>query len=236
MSRPLIGITCATLAEPKSSVPFKDQINAAYSHAVRMGGGIPVLLPNHAEAKETLSRLDGVLLSGGVDVQPSHYGEATHPSCEVDPIRNDAELALIREAVKLGMPILTICRGIQSLNVALGGSLYQHLPEQLPSDIGHRQTQSRNEASHTIRIEAGSLLAEAIGAEEMQVNSFHHQAVARIADGFVSTAHAPDGVVEAIQPEDGAFVLAVQFHPEEMVDCSLEALSIFRTFVRAASG
>jgi putative glutamine amidotransferase len=175
------------------------------------------------------------LLSGGYDCDPCLFGEEKlNESVEIDSRRDEWELPLVRAAVERGMPILAICRGIQSLNVALGGTLYQDLPAQMPTDIHHRQTEGRAVATHSIEVDPNSRLAAIIGPN-MEVNSFHHQSLKRIADGLRVVASAPDGVIEAVEGTGEEFLIGVQFHPEEMVSGSRQAYALFEALTAAAS-
>jgi putative glutamine amidotransferase len=237
MPRPFIGITSGTSALDKHATNPQDRLNQTYSRAVEAAGGVPIILPNiDAAAQELVSRLDGLLLSGGYDLAPTLFDEGVlNETVEIDEGRDRAEMPILRAALERDMPILAICRGIQTLNVALGGSLYQDIPAQIPSDIQHKQKQPRHEATHTIAIERDSRLAAAVGGAEMPVNSFHHQALKRVGEGLRVTAVAPDGVIEAVEGTDGRFLLGVQFHPEEMVGVSEQAKAIFQAFVLAAS-
>lgn len=236
---PLIAITCGTNAQDAEATAAgraQDRLNATYARAVAAAGGVPVILPNVGAAEAGLERVDGLLLSGGLDIAPELFGEETlNDTVEVDAPRDATELPLIRAAVERDVPVLAICRGIQSLNVALGGTLYQDIPAQIPSDIAHSQKEGRAVATHGIAVTPGSRLAEIVG-EAMQVNSFHHQALRRIAEGLRVTATAPDGVIEAVEGTGPRFVLGLQFHPEEMTAVSEQARRLFAAFVEAARG
>lgn len=239
--RPLIGITCGTSAlDPNARAP-QDRLNQAYSIAVARSGAVPVILPTvwpGDDPNVLLDRLDGLLLSGGYDCAPCLYGEETlNESVEIDGRRDEWELPLIRAAVERGFPMLAICRGIQSLNVALGGTLIQDLPAQMPSDISHRQAEARDVATHAIEAAPNSRLASILGesASVFAVNSFHHQALKRVADGLRVVACAPDSVIEAVEGTGASFLLGVQFHPEEMVFNSPGAQSLFNALTTAAS-
>jgi putative glutamine amidotransferase len=236
MPRSLIGITCGTSALDPYAKNSQDRLNHAYSEAIMGAGAVPVLIPNlEAAAEDLLNRLDGLLFSGGYDLCPGLYGEdVLNGTVEIDERRDRAEMPTLRAALSGNLPILAICRGVQTLNVALGGSLYQDIPTQRPSEICHRQEAPRREATHTIAIEEGSRLAEAVGDTQMAVNSFHHQALKQIGKGLSVVAVAPDGVIEAVEGPQGRFLLGVQFHPEEMVGVSAQARAIFAAFVDAA--
>lgn len=220
---------------------------AAYSQSVALAGGAPVLIPLELGERAWRSiyrRLDGLLLPGGVDVDPVHYGQARQPELgEVNDALDEAELLLTRWALGDDRPLLGICRGIQLLNVAAGGSLYQDLPTQLPGVLQHRFSAPeypRDHLGHPVQVRADSRLAEALGSAkglggfEMQVNSRHHQAIKDVAPGFVVTARAPDGVIEGIERPDARFCIGVQWHPESMAASDPQMLALFEAFVRAA--
>lgn len=236
MRKPLIGITCSSEPSDGSSA-VADRLPRAYARAVFEAGGIPMVLPNAPaiELADVLDRLDGLLLSGGRDVAPGLYtSEAVHASVEIDKDRDEMELPLIREAFARDMPILGICRGIQALNVALGGSLYQDLPSERPGDVLHRQTAPRSEATHLLEVSPGARIAEALGVTTLRVNSFHHQAVREPAKGLVVVGRAEDGLIEALEAPDRRFVVSVQYHPEEMVGVCGASLGLFRSLIAVA--
>jgi putative glutamine amidotransferase len=236
--RPLIGITCGTSALDPHARAEQDRLNLAYSIAVSRAGAIPVVLPTVRpgdDPNELLDRIDGLLLSGGYDCDPCLYGEARlNETVEVDLRRDEWELPLIRAAVKRGAPTMAICRGIQSLNVALGGTLYQDLHAQNAAGIEHRQTQGRDVTTHSIEIDSDSRLLAIVGGTRLEVNSFHHQALRRVAHGLRVVARAPDGVIEAVEGEGDAFLVAVQFHPEELVFRSPQAQQLFNALADSA--
>jgi putative glutamine amidotransferase len=179
--------------------------------------------------------LDGIVFPGGLDVHPLHYGEAhVHPATEVDPTLDTLELQLARWAVSSDIPTLGICRGQQLLNVALGGTLIQDLPsERLPTGVAHRQAGQRWELSHTIEVEVGSRLAGILGSTMVEVNSFHHQAVRRLGERLRAVAWSPDGIIEGVEGTDHPWLLAVQFHPEDLVRFHDPSRRLFRALVRA---
>jgi putative glutamine amidotransferase len=208
----------------------------AYSEAAADVGLLPVMIatldPSLADA--ALDGVDGLLLTGGGDVDPALFGAPPDPGLgEVDLDRDRFELALYRAARARGLPVLGICRGIQLIAVAEGGDLIQHLAPR-PGSVQHEQASRDGDPIHTIRIAAGTHLAAAFGAGEARVNSYHHQAVGRVPDALRTVATAPDGVVEAIEGRDGAFLLAVQWHPELAFRRHPEQLAPFRAFASAA--
>lgn len=180
----------------------------------RSGAIVRVLDATHDVLPAALDECDGLLLTGGVDVDPNEYGETPHPTVELDPARDDFELALARMAISRDLPLLAICRGSQVLNVAAGGSLIQDLPSQHASTIGHSIVEPKNAIAHDVAIEPGTCLSVLVGAPSIAVNSRHHQAVKATAPGFVVSATSPDGVIEAIEKPGAAFCVGVQWHPE----------------------
>jgi putative glutamine amidotransferase len=238
MPRKVVGITCSTQPLTKERAPCH-ALNRAYVSAIEQAGGAALLLPVTPEPdvlESYLSVMDGLLLSGGVDVAPEHYGHAPHERLgEIDADRDATELPLIRRALAQDVPIFAICRGIQALNVAMGGTLYQDLPSEKPSSIRHRQTEyglARSETAHLVHIEPGSRLHSIVGAEDMETNSLHHQALRDVAEGLVVTACAPDGVIEAAEAPAYRYVLGVQFHPEETIHDE-KSRRLFAAFLHA---
>jgi putative glutamine amidotransferase len=197
-----------------------------------------VVLPPLADdaVPALIDRLAGVCLSGGPDLDPSAYGADPHPELgPIEPSLDHFEVAVARRADALGIPVLGICRGCQALNVARGGTLHQHLPDVTDGSIAHRQTASGRQTTHTVDVAAGSRLATIVGAGELHVNSFHHQAVAELGDGLRAVAWAPDGVIEGIEAAGDAFYLGVQWHVETLVDRPRHA-ALFDALVAAAAG
>jgi putative glutamine amidotransferase len=203
-----------------------------YLVRVREAGGIPVMLPPIGELPaEILDRVDGLLLSGGEDIDPERYFAPPSPKLgTVDPLRDALELSLAAEAVRRGMPVLAICRGLQVLNVALGGTLIQDLPSECPSDTQHRQEAPSTEGTHPVSLSPGTRLAGIAGTAQLVVNSFHHQAAKDVAPNLQAVAHAADGVIEAVEGREG-FVLGVQWHPE--IQHGEFSLKLFGAFVEA---
>ena len=221
------------------ATPERSHLNATYVRAVQQGGGVPVLLPPHLgeEALAALwERIDGLLLTGGGDVDPARFGQERHPTVyDVAPLRDDLELTVSRRALEEDRPVLAICRGIQVLNVALGGTLVQDLPSERPGPIVHSQTAPRHEPTHAVKVLGeGSRLGEVLGALEVQVNSMHHQAIDRLGGGLREVAWAPDGVIEGVEMPGPGFVLGVQWHPEELVGHDPVARRLFAAVVEAA--
>lgn len=195
-------------------------LNSAYVSALENAGLVPLVVPPLSRvdhAADIMSIAAGLVLSGGGDLDPGLYGEPCHPRANPpDADRDTTELALIAAARARNVPVLAICRGIQAVNVALGGSLVQDIPSELESAIVHDAQGPREARTHEVAIEPGSRLARAVGSTRISVNSLHHQSVGRLASGLLATAHAPDGVVEGVESEGGWWLVGVQWHPEEM--------------------
>jgi len=237
---PRIGIPCQYNDETNTMhhVPLISQ-NLTYVRSITEAGGLPVLIsPTLPEAmlRSIYEELDGLLLAGGVDVDPALYGESRSPKLgRLDPERDRAELKLAGWAFEDRLPCFGICRGIQILNVALGGTLFQDIATQVDTTISHTRTdQPRDWIAHPIKIVEGSRLADIMGRTELTgVNSLHHQAIKVLADPFEAVAESPDGIVEGMERQDGAFCIAVQWHPEELLARASQR-SLFRAFVEAA--
>lgn len=205
-----------------------------YVEAIRRAGAIPVLVPPQPEnASEVVQQLDGILLAGGFDCDPGLFGEEPHPTLEpMDPRRQANELALARAARERGIPTLGVCLGMQMMNVAAGGTLVQDIDSQIGTEIQHASI-PEDRGRHDVIVTEDSRLAEIVPATEMNVNSSHHQAVKRIGDGLRVTAHAPDGVIEALEDPRHPFYIGVQWHPEDLTG-EASATSIFGAFIEAA--
>lgn len=233
MSRPLIGLATGLNKEETYLT-----INNCYMRSLEAAGAMPVVLPltdDESLLADYLARVDGLLLTGGGDLDPASYGEQTLPACgTIDTLRDAMELPLARMAAKRpDLPMLAICRGAQVLNVALGGSLYQDLPSQTEARIAHRQKQPDRFPAHPVAVTPGSLLAKIAGAEAFAVNSLHHQAVREPAPALHVCAASPDGVIEAVELPEHPFYLGVQWHPERMWQNDDISMKIFRAFVDA---
>jgi putative glutamine amidotransferase len=215
-------------------------VNSAYVVSILETGAIPLILPPAIGAARAMGALDGVdalLLTGGEDLDPSWYGAAASPALgDVDQERDLFELALFAAARQRGMPILGICRGIQLINVALGGTLWQDLPGERPSTTEHDRPDARSMRTHGVTIEEGSRAEAVLGRTSMDVNSFHHQGIRDLAPPLRASAWADDGLVEAVESASGEpWLLAVQWHPEEMFgDTSAPERGLFRALAEAA--
>ncbi len=233
--RPVIGVTAYDeeaswgLWHTRASLVPSD-----YVHSLADAGASPVILPVQQEREATLDglvrRLDGLVLTGGPDVDPARYGAERHPRSQAPRVqRDERELALVSAAERAGLPLLAICRGMQLLNVAYGGSLVQHLPEV----VGHEEHNPTpgTFSGHRVRIEPGSSLHKALGWDERDVPTHHHQGIDRLGGGLCAVAWAEDGTIEALEDQAKPFVIGVQWHPEADED-----RSVFRALVLAAAG
>lgn len=237
--RPVIGITPSWELVGGQE---KNTLACLYWKAVEMAGGLPILLPYLSDANlvEVVAKLDGLLLSGGGDLEPGTFGEQASADDVlkwVVPERDRAELGLCKAAAQECLPILGVCRGAQVMNVAFGGTLYQDIPSQLKDRKlhAHSQKEPRWQATHTVKIAPGTLLAACYRTDQTEVNSFHHQLVKDIAPGFIVSAYSDDGLVEAIEHPDWPFALGVQWHPECMWERMPIHLGTFIALVKYAS-
>jgi putative glutamine amidotransferase len=233
MRPPVLGIT--TYA-PRADLE-RYHLPIEYVSAVRRAGALVWLIPpGEVHLAELLARLDGLLLSGGGDLDPALYGGATtHPELYgIHAERDACELALARAAFERGLPTLGICRGCQVVNVAFGGSLIEHLPDEVGEDVAHRGDGPGTSRLHAVALERGSRLAEIVGALEPRTASSHHQALRRVAAGLEVVARAPDGTIEAVERRDHPFYLAVQWHPEETAAEDASQQRLFDALAAAA--
>jgi putative glutamine amidotransferase len=209
-----------------------------YVESVKRAGGEPLVLNPQEDAARALDRIDALLLTGGLDVDPALYGEAPHPTTEVDPARDNFEIPLSRAAVARDLPVFAICRGVQVLNVAAGGTLVQDIPSAVTTGLSHSIDLPKNHIAHPVRVTPGSRLAASLGPaaplDTCAVNSRHHQAVGRVAPQFVVSAVSADGVVEAIERPASTFCVGVQWHPENFWRTG-EFAGLFGDFVAAAT-
>lgn len=238
--RPRIGLSSSSIDAGAATSARRCGVNCTYLDWVTREGGAPLMLPNvdPDAATAMLDACDALLLTGGDDVAPLLYGrEPERQMGQVDAPRDEFELPLARLALERGMPILGICRGIQLLNVAAGGTLRQDLASDPAATVQHRMKTAGGPAvHHSIDIVPGSRLHTLVGHERMAVNSYHHQAVDDVADGFQATATSADGVIEALEPIDDRNILAVQWHPEVMPCERAESRALFAWLIEAAKG
>ena len=215
-----------------------------YLHAISKARGLPSIVASgftnpldeaRQIAGEILDNCDGLMLSGGTDVDPEIFGEVPHTALgRVDGPRDPFEITLAREAVRRDLPVLGICRGLQVLNVAMGGTLIQDIPTDVPGAATHEAGENRVEIAHDVEVVPGSKLAELLSTSRVGVNSFHHQAAKRIGEGLTVSATSPDGIVEGLEMPDRSFVVAVQWHPENFWKVSPVFDGLFSGFVEAA--
>ncbi len=236
--KPLIGIPARTIKDPDGNDSYG--VRFTFPRAIERAGGAPVFIPlklTEGTLRTIFARLDGLLLAGGVDFHPSEYSEKVEDYCgEIDLQRDAVELQMIRWALEDKTPVFGICRGIQAINVAAGGSLYQDISAQLEGKLRHqhREGDPYNLLTHQIDIEPDSKLARVLGESRASVNSLHHQSLKDVAPGFRIVARAPDGIIEGIESVNGAFALGVQFHPEWLIDDDARMVRLFEEFVRAS--
>lgn len=225
-----------TRSDPRGEPAGRElALGLTYPDAILRAGAVPVVIPPMGEdaIEPLLDGLWGLCLSGGPDLNPACYGAEPHPALGItEPHLDIFEIALVRAAEARNMPVLAICRGLQVLNIARGGTLIQDLPSERPSDIDHRQAPSGATPTHDVSLHDG-LVADCLGARELRVNSFHHQAVDRLGGGLRAVGWAPDGIVEAIEATDRTFTVAVQWHAESMVN-SPEQARLLAAFAEVA--
>lgn len=234
MTKPLIGITTFNgkndYGRPMSGVQH------TYIRAVTQGGGMPILIPailDENDRDELYSRLDGVLFSGGGDIDIKYFGGEDHPEIsDVDDFRDATELSLLKRSVADGKPLLAICRGVQVMNVALGGTLYTHIPDQFKTTIAHSQDEFTT-LIHPVNIDEDSRLAGIFGETYLNVNSLHHQGLKDVASSLKVVGHAPDGLIEAVELSSHPYAMGVQWHPEWLTDQPVMR-KLFKSFVDAS--
>jgi gamma-glutamyl-gamma-aminobutyrate hydrolase PuuD len=241
--RPLIGVTTNLEQSPGPAARVRGVLNAAYCDAVYAAGGLPLPIVPPAEAdaqlvREVLERCDAIVYSGGADLDPQSYGQARHARTEVGPARRNVwDLRLFQAAAERDTPALSICLGCQIANVACGGALVQHVDDLKRDGAVEHYKPDHSTAYHAVRVERGSRLEQIVGAREFEVNSRHHQVLdaGQVGGGLRPVAFAPDGVIEAIEDPRRRFMVAVQWHPEDLLD-RREHLALFRALVEAARG
>lgn len=231
---PIIGIACGHEARDGRDRYYVNTVNI---RMVAEAGGVPVLLPNPLDEdklKAALELVDGLYLPGGVDVDPHLYGEEPLSGMgSFDPDWDALDVVAAQVALERNVPVLGICRGMQVLNVAAGGTLYQDIPSQVPGALKHAQRGPRWAASHAVQLDEDSRLAKTFGETELRINSYHHQSVKDVAPGFRAVAKAPDGVIEAIESTMHRYALGVQWHPELMVEREPMYKALFADFIEA---
>ncbi len=242
MTKPVIGVTASAIDRRGSAYGEVYTLIRKYAEGVLQAGGVPVIVPHNLDEESLqvlFDRLDGLLLSGGGDIDPANYGEAPHPTTdEVAADRDRVELTLARWIVEKEKPFLAICRGIQVLNVALGGTLIQDIPSEIPEALQHsfeRGIVERGYHAHPVKIAADSQLAQVLQTEQAQTNSWHHQALKQVAARLKVTAYAPDGVIEAVEVPGQKFAIGVQWHPEWLFEDQPEQRRLFEALVQACS-
>jgi putative glutamine amidotransferase len=244
-TRPLIGVTTQTLQAIDGipeGLPQSVVMNQRYYHAVASAGGAPVLIPLMDDVdtlRAIYDRVDGVLIPGGVDVDPAMFGETPHQRLgRIDPARDRVEIQLAAWAMNEGKPVLGLCRGLQVINVALGGTLYQDLEAEYPNAIKHDYFPTygfaRDHLAHDVMVEPGSRLRHAVSRASIPVNSMHHQGIKTLAPALIASATAPDGLIEAVESPNDQFVVGVQWHPEVFELSEPSTGHLFTDFVAAA--
>ncbi|WP_274362072.1 gamma-glutamyl-gamma-aminobutyrate hydrolase family protein [Paenibacillus thermotolerans] len=229
--KPVIGVT-------SSLIDDRITVHKSNIYAISDAGGAAFVLPNSSDRSTVLqlaSMMDGLLLTGGGDIDPDLFGEEPHPMLgEITPERDAFETAMIEEMLRLDKPILGLCRGCQMLNVAIGGDMYQDIYSQHEGNLlQHKQNAPVRHGSHWIEIEEHSLLHRIMNERRIRVNSFHHQAVRNIGSGFTASAVSGDGIIEAIESKRHRFALGVQWHPEHMTTSDPHSGKLFQAFVDA---
>src|SRR5258708_7408415 len=220
-------------------MPKRFAMSRPYITALEATGAAPILLPlvlSIDTLRTLFDRVDGLFMAGGGDMNPTCYGENKSVKTEgIDDLRDETELILARWALEEGKPLLCVCRGVQTLNVAAGGTLIQDIGDEVPEAMRHQYfpEKPRDYVAHPIKTVPGTRLSDILG-EQGAVNSFHHQAVAKVADAFRVSAYAPDGVIEAIEGQNGPFVVGVQWHPESLIESDKSMYALFKAFVHAA--
>lgn len=246
-ARPIIGIptqTLQSLGGVSAEIPASWVMSQRYIVTLTNAGAIPWLIPlvDDDTVRGVYESLDGVFLPGGADIDPVSYGREPHSLCDkTDRERDRVELLLARWALADGKPTLGVCRGMQLINVAAGGSLYEDIATQMPNAIRHdyfpfsEPGYARDYLAHDVEVVAGTRLAHVFGAGALAVNSMHHQGIRDLGDGLRVTATAPDGLIEGLESRNGKYVVGVQWHPEALTDRHEQARELFREFVEVAA-
>lgn len=232
MKKPLIALTPGN-----ESGSIDLHLRMAYTEAILSAGGIPVILPlslSEEDMTEVVTAFDGFLFTGGPDVSPFAFGEETLKGCgTINQARDELELPLFRKVYAAKKPVLAICRGIQVMNIALGGDIYQDIASQFSTTLQHSQESPAHTPVHSVMVEENSLLSTITGKEVLRINSFHHQAVRKLPTDFAICATAPDGIIEAIYGLSHPFALGVQWHPERMTAQDTASKKLFEAFVNS---
>lgn len=237
MPDPIIGLTTSRSVSATGVSQFS--LYEVYIQAVQRAGGIPILIPANTSPsalEQILPHLDGLLLTGGGDIDPAHFDGQAHPRVyDIDPERDDLELALVQRAARSDLPFLGICRGAQVINVALGGTLYTDIGDQHPQHPRHDFSPGwpRSYPAHLVSVKDNSRLFHLLNSSTVEVNSLHHQGILDVAPALQASAFAPDGLVEGVELPGHVFGVGVQWHPEWLVD-SAPMQSLFRAFVESA--
>jgi len=229
--KPIIGVTSITNPDNKRVY----EVECRYLESIVESGGIPEIIPTNIkleDCRQIISRINGLLIPGGMDINPLTYGEDPHPTVRYSIKQHDKiEIELVRLAREYNIPVIGICRGAQVINVAFGGNLYQDIAIQFKNEICHRQVLSNfDETTHIVVIEENSYIGRLLGKQILEVNSHHHQSIRRVAEGFSVAARARDGVIEAIESTDG-MIIGIQWHPEKLFYVSEESQKLFRDFI-----
>lgn len=235
MTIPLIGVTSYRGLNKSGNPQFS--VGQSYTSSLVRSGACPVIIPlelTEAMLDSLLARLDGILFTGGGDVHPSCYGSTEHPLvADVDPDRDRVEVHLMRRVLEAHLPFLGICRGLQLINIALGGTIYEDILDQRPASLQHSNPdRPRDYLAHPIQIEQDSQLLLILGSDRLEVNSFHHQGIRDLAPTLIPTAHAPDGIIEAFEIPGYGFGLGVQWHPECLQE-HIPMQALFAAFTQA---
>lgn len=239
---PAVGVTCIQIQAEEVHRPPRVGQNQTYIQALIRAGAAPLLFPQLDDMdllRTMYDRVDALLLPGGEDIDPAHYGESVQEWCgPISPVRDVMELALARWATADGKPLLAICRGIQVLNVALGGSLYQDIPAQVPGAARHAwyPNHPRDYLPHHIHIGPSTRLAHIVGTTSLPINSLHHQAVKDLAPGLTVMGRTPDQIIEAVEVEGHPYAIGVQWHPEELAANDVRAQALFDALIQACRG
>ncbi len=240
--KPIIGITPSPMEDTQSHGTFvRYAMATTYVEAVEAAGGIPLIIPpQHGNSAAILDIVDGLLLSGGGDIRPERYGDDTvhEATYGIHDGRDELEIELARGAVERDLPLLCICRGIQVLNVALGGTLVQDIPGQYATELEHAQQKAgirKEDPGHSVRITPGTLLARTYESDTVEVNSFHHQALKDVAPGLEVNGTSPDEIIEAVARPESSWILGLQWHPEMMFREHPEHLKPFQALVQQAT-